>query len=107
LEPEDCPKGGKNICDILQAEMDTSIAQGLGFSDEASFHTSGKVNLHNPRVWATENHVTLKHERDSPKVNVYCVVSRSEKSTARFSLPRILPMELITCLCYLIANSVV
>jgi hypothetical protein len=34
------------------------------------------VNQHNVHIWGTENsHVILKHERDSPKVNVFCAIS--------------------------------
>jgi hypothetical protein len=55
-------------------------------SDETTFHINGKVNLHNGRVWGTgDPHVTLKHERDSPKVNVFCAISK-EKVYGPFSL---------------------
>jgi hypothetical protein len=48
----------------------------LVFSDEATFHISGKVNRHNVRIWGTENpHTILEHERDSPKLNVFCAIS--------------------------------
>ena len=40
----------------------------LGFSDEATFHLTGKVNKYNTRIWGTEHpHSTLKHVRDSAK----------------------------------------
>ena len=49
------------------------------FSDEATFHVSGKLNKHNARIRGTENpHITREIEctreieRDSPKVNVWC-----------------------------------
>jgi hypothetical protein len=46
------------------------------FSDEAAFHINRKVNWRDIHVWGTENpDVTLKHERDSPKMNVLCVIS--------------------------------
>ena len=39
------------------------------FSDESTFHISGKVNTHNCRIWGSENpHETLQHIRGSPKV---------------------------------------
>lgn len=48
----------------------------LIFSDEATFHLSGKVNRPNVRVWGTENpRLVLQHVRDSPKVNVFCAMS--------------------------------
>ena len=47
------------------------------FSDEATFYTNGKVNRHNVRIWGEENpHVTIEHDRDSPKMNVFCVISK-------------------------------
>jgi hypothetical protein len=49
------------------------------FSDEATFEVNGKVNRHNVRVWGTENpHVTFEHERDSPKVNVFCAIPKEK-----------------------------
>jgi len=37
------------------------------------------VNGHNVRIWGTEQpHAQIDHQRDSPKVNVFCVVSREE-----------------------------
>jgi hypothetical protein len=51
------------------------------FSEEATFHINGRVNRHNVRVWGTENpHVTLEHERDSPKVNVFCAILKEKVS---------------------------
>ena len=48
------------------------------FSDEATFHTNGKVNRHIVRIWGKENsHATNEHERDSPKVNVFCAISKN------------------------------
>ncbi|XP_033610354.1 uncharacterized protein LOC117282915 [Cryptotermes secundus] len=45
------------------------------FSDEATFHLTGKVNRHNARIWGLQNAcVTLEHVRDSPKVNVFCAI---------------------------------
>jgi hypothetical protein len=57
------------LCETLQAEMD---------NDESIVLLWGKLNRHNLREWCTENHVTLEHQRDSPKVNVYCAISRSQ-----------------------------
>jgi hypothetical protein len=49
------------------------------FSDEATFHRSGKVNRHNVRIWELQiPHTTLEHERDSPKVNVFCAISQTK-----------------------------
>jgi hypothetical protein len=46
------------------------------FSDEATFHVSGAVNRRNARIWGSESpHAYVEHQRDSPKVNVFCEVS--------------------------------
>ena len=46
------------------------------FTDEATFHVSGRVNC---LIWETENpHVSYELERASPKENVWCGVT-SEK----------------------------
>ena len=48
------------------------------FSDEVTFHTNGKVNRHNVRIWGEENpHATTEHERDSPKLNVFCAILKN------------------------------
>ena len=50
----------------------------LVFSDEATFHTNGKVNRHNVCIWGKKNpHATIEHERDSPKVIVFCAISKT------------------------------
>ena len=54
----------------------STAAEKLVFSDEATFDICGKVNRHNVRIRGTENpHATIEYVRDSPKVNVFCVVS--------------------------------
>jgi len=46
------------------------------FTDESTFHSSGKVNRHNVRTWGTENpHEMVQHERVSPEINVFCTMS--------------------------------
>jgi hypothetical protein len=41
------------------------------------FHVSGRVNTHNCRIRASENPcVSLEHVYDSPKVNVFCAISK-------------------------------
>lgn len=58
---------------------DDAFLSRLIFSDEATFHISGKVNRHNCRIWGTENpHEDMEHERDSPKVNVWCTLGRDQ-----------------------------
>ncbi|GBN99927.1 hypothetical protein AVEN_41972-1 [Araneus ventricosus] len=49
------------------------------FSDESTFHASGKVNKHNCRIWGSENPRNYRElERNSPKVNVWCALSHTE-----------------------------
>ena len=49
----------------------------LVFSNEATFHLTGKVNKHNTCIWGTEHpHSMLEHVQDSPKVNVFCTISK-------------------------------
>jgi hypothetical protein len=57
----------------MQADMeDDESTTRLIFSDEATFHLSGKMNRHNVRAWGTENpHATIEHQRDSSKLNVF------------------------------------
>ena len=54
-------------------EEDGHFLNRICFSDEATFHVSGKLNKHNARICGTENpHITREIECDSPKVNVWC-----------------------------------
>ena len=54
-------------------DENNSYLDHICFSDESTFHISGKVNRHNCRIWGSENpSVVFQHERDSPKVNVWC-----------------------------------
>ena len=47
------------------------------FSDEATFHLTGKVNKHNARICGTEHpHLTREYVRYSPKMNVFCAISK-------------------------------
>lgn len=49
-----------------------TFLQNVLFSDEATFHLSGIINRHNCRIWGSRNpHVSVMHERDTPKVNVW------------------------------------
>jgi hypothetical protein len=49
----------------------------LVFSDEATFHLSGRMNRHNLWIWGSENpYESFEHERDSSKVTVFAAVTR-------------------------------
>ena len=58
-------------------ENDDDLLAKTIFSDEATFHLTGKVNRYNVMIWGSENpHATLEVERESPKLNVFCAVSK-------------------------------
>ncbi|KAJ4449173.1 hypothetical protein ANN_00569 [Periplaneta americana] len=60
-----------------KAADDDDFFSRLIFSDEATFHTSEKINKHNYRVWGTQKpYRIIEHERDLPKVNVFCALSQ-------------------------------
>lgn len=71
----------KNFCvDMLdRLDGDEDFIGKIIFSDESTFHLSGKVNKHNCRIWGSENpRQSLEHVRDSPKLNVFCALSKSK-----------------------------
>jgi hypothetical protein len=56
---------------------DERFLDSVIFSDESTFHVSGKVNTHNCRIWGSENpRFFLKDVPDSPKVNMFCSLSK-------------------------------
>jgi hypothetical protein len=79
LKPEDLAIQYE-FCREIQIRIDNDdLPARFTFSDEATFHTNVKVNRHYVRVWGTENHhVTLEHERDSPKMNVFRAISKEK-----------------------------
>jgi hypothetical protein len=55
------------------------FAEKLIFSDEATFHLYGKVNRQCAHIWGTENpNATIEHIRNSPKLNVFCAMSKEK-----------------------------
>ena len=68
----------KQFCVDMQEKFEDEFNERLVFSNEATFHTNGKVNRHNARIWGEENpHATIEHERDLPKVNVFYAISKN------------------------------
>ena len=67
-----------NFCTEMQERFEVDdFADRLIFSDEATFHVSGKVRQHSVWIWGTENpHAIIEHVRDLPKVNIFCAVSK-------------------------------
>ena len=56
LQPSDKPKQ-KELADIMLhriSEIEEFFKQ-ICFSDEATFHVSGKLNKHNVRIWGSEH----------------------------------------------------
>ena len=57
-------------------EDDKILLSRLVFSEEVTFHLSGKVNRHQVSTWGTHHpYEAVEHQRDYPKVNVFCAVS--------------------------------
>ena len=79
LRPNDKRKSVE-FCDrMLQNTEDDTFLPPLIFSDEATFHLSGKVNRHHVRIWGLQNPPkALEHERGSPKVTVFCTLSQTK-----------------------------
>ena len=68
------------FCDrMLQNMEDGTFLPRLIFSNEATFHRRGKGNRHNVCIWGLQNpQEALGHERDSPKINVFCALSQTK-----------------------------
>jgi hypothetical protein len=64
--------------DILnEIDKEERFLHRVMFSDEATFHISGQAHRHNVRIWANKrSHDFVKHEHESPKVNVWCALTR-------------------------------
>jgi hypothetical protein len=76
LKPNDGSHRRDFCTDMLNPlEEDNLFLDKIIFSDEATFHFSGKVNRHNLIIWGSQNpHQVVEHVRDSPKVNVFSVL---------------------------------
>ncbi|GFV87672.1 uncharacterized protein TNCV_779561 [Trichonephila clavipes] len=58
---------------LARVEVDASWPWKILWSDEVHFHQSGTVNIHNCRMWDTENPRTFQEiPLHSPKVTVWC-----------------------------------
>jgi hypothetical protein len=61
---------------LSRLDDDDAFMKHIVFSDEATFHMSGKVNRHNCQIWGNENtHEVMEHECDTPKLNVWCALT--------------------------------
>ncbi|CAF3800897.1 unnamed protein product [Rotaria socialis] len=71
---------------------DSHMQENLFFSDEATFYMGGLVSKHNIRYWSeTSPHVTIEIVMNSPKLNVWCAMSKN-KLLGHISLKMILLM---------------
>ncbi len=68
------------MCKTLMPMLeDNHIQENLFFSDQAIFYLNGSVNKDNVRYWSEINpHVTIETVMKSPKVNVWCAMSKNE-----------------------------
>ena len=73
-QSNDMPRGKEFVVNMLhRISEDEAFLKRVCFSDEATFHVSGKLNKQNVRIWGSENpHATRELQRDTPKVNVWC-----------------------------------
>lgn len=61
---------------VWKSSSITKTTLNSWFSDESVFHLSGWVNRHNSRIWRKSNpEEILYHERDFPKLVIWCSVS--------------------------------
>ena len=68
----------EDFCTQMQVILEEDgFDDRLVFSDKETLHVTGQVNKHNTRIWGTElPHAIQEHVRDSPKVNVFCAISK-------------------------------
>ena len=64
---------------LIPMLKDNQIQQNLFFSNEATFYLNGLINKHNVRYWSDMNpHVTIETVMKSPKLNVWCAMSKNQ-----------------------------
>ena len=85
LKADDKQKRMQFCIDMQQELEEEQFDEKLLFSDEATFHTSGKVNKQNVRIWGLENpHDSVEHVRNSSKVTVFCAISKKHVHSPYF-----------------------
>lgn len=79
LREEDYPRRAAMCAELVEQINNDNLMDHILFSDEATFHTCGKINRHNCRIWANEKPTEFTEwERDSPKVNVWLGMTKSK-----------------------------
>jgi hypothetical protein len=78
IRPGDNRKRYDFAVDILNdIDTDEEFLHRVMSSDEATFHVSGQVHRNTVRLWGNERpHDFVEYNRDSPKVNVWCALTR-------------------------------
>ena len=67
----------EDFCTQMQVMLEEDgFDDRLVFSDKAIFHVTGKVNKRNAYGETEHPHAIQEHVRDSPKVNVFCAISK-------------------------------
>ncbi|KAJ4426379.1 hypothetical protein ANN_27193 [Periplaneta americana] len=91
-----------------KVDNDDTFLTRVCFSDEATFHVSGKVNRHNCRIWGSENpSVVIEHQR-IPLNGMFGVGSCVTESLVPISLLKRQSLQTrtwICCNCMLCHNS--
>lgn len=85
LKDVDYPKRLLFCSQILQREEERpNWSNNIVFSDEASFHVNGQVNLHNSFYYAADNpHLTTEKPMKSPAVTFWVMISYQHGLTHR------------------------
>jgi hypothetical protein len=79
LQEEDYPRRAAMCAEVIDRIESANVINKIFFSDEATFHTFGKISRHNCRIWADEKPPNfLEWERDTPKVNVWLGMTQSK-----------------------------
>lgn len=67
-----------DMCETMIPMLENEkVHDNIFFSDEATFYLRGLVNKHNVRYWSEDNpHATLETVLNSPKLNVWCAMSK-------------------------------
>jgi len=74
LTPADKVKR-RDFCEEMLLKMEENDFVERLICDETTLHISGKVNLHNVRIWGTEQpHAQIEHQRDSRSQRFLCGV---------------------------------
>ena len=72
LTEEDYPARAAMCAELIDQIQDANLLDNILFSDEATFHTCGKVNRRNCRTWGNEKSTKFPEwQGDSTKVNVW------------------------------------